>query len=357
MSIKFKTEELSKIVSQLNKLKPSKLLEITNYWHIFGDGECVMFTAYDGSNFLRCIIESDVEIDVIVKAEQFGKLVEKTTAATITLVPEESSLKVIGNGQYNIDIVTEDEEYPTFDHLLEDVSEENALTLKSSLFYGIANINDSAVSKSGADGIYTGFLLKGGKAITTDIIRVCINPIKEKGLEMLIPYNLMSILASIPDEKMYFWQIDDTTVYISSASVEIYGKLMEGMEDYEDVSQLDSLDFVDDAAVPTAEILSVLDRLVLFTSAFDKGTVEFLFLKDRLRIKTSTSSYEDIMYASAGKKVPKKEFTCHLNSLLLKEIVSTVTEENFTVSYGSENAIKISSNGVVYFLALQEPEE
>lgn len=174
---------------------------------------------------------------------------------------------------------------------------------------------------------------------------------------MLVPYNLMSILASIPDEKMYFWQIDSNTVYISSASVEIYGKLMEGMEDYEDVSQLDSLEFIDDAAVPTAEILSVLDRLVLFTSAFDKGTVEFLFLKDRLRIKTSTSSYEDIMYASAGKKVSKKEFTCHLNSLLLKEIVSTVTEENFTVSYGSENAIKISSNGVVYFLALQEPEE
>ena len=228
--------------------------------------------------------------------------------------------------------------------------------MKSSLFYGIANINDSAVSKSGADGIYTGFLLKDGKAITTDIIRVCINPIEEKGLEMLIPYNLMTLLASIPDEKMYFWTLESDTIYISSASVEIYGKLMEGLEEYEDVSQLDQIEFVDNAAIPTAQIMSVLDRLVLFTSAFDKGTVEFIFLKDRLRIKTSTSSYEDIMYAAAGKKVSKKEFTCHLNSLLLKEIVSTVTEENFTVSYGSENAIKISSNGVIYFLALQEPE-
>ena len=208
MSIKFKTEELSKIVAQLNKLKPSKLLEITNYWHILGDGESVMFTAYDGSNFLRCIIDSEVEIDVMVKAEQFGKLVDKTTSATITLVPEESSLKVIGNGEYNIDIVTEDEDYPTFDQYLEDVTEDNALTLDSSMFYQIANINDSAVSKSGADGIYTGFLLDEGKAITTDIIRVCINPIADKSLKMLIPYNLMSILASIPDEKVYLWQVD-----------------------------------------------------------------------------------------------------------------------------------------------------
>lgn len=357
MSIKFKTEELSKIVSQLNKLKPSKLLEITNYWHILGDGESVMFTAYDGSNFLRCVIESDVEVDVMVKAEQFGKLVDKTTAATITLVPEDSSLKVIGNGEYNIDIVTEDEEFPTFDHLLEDVSEENAITLNSSLFYSIANINDSAVSKSGADGIYTGFLLQDGKAITTDIIRVCINPIEEKELNMLIPYNLMSILASIPDEKVYFWQVDENTIYVSSASVEIYGKLMDGMEEYEDVTQLNQLEFIDSAKVPTAELQSVLDRLLLFTSAFDKGTVEFLFLKDRLRIKTSSSSYEDIMYPSAGKKETKQEFNCHLNSFLLKEIVATVNEENFTISYGSENAIKITSNGVVYFLALQDTEQ
>lgn len=357
MSIKFKTEELSKIVAQLNKLKPSKLLEITNYWHIYGDGESVTFTAYDGANFLRCIIDSEVEVNVMVKADQFGKLVDKTTSASITLVPEESSLKVIGNGEYHIDIVTEDEEYPSFDDLLDDVTEDNAMTLNSAMFYEIANINDSAVSKSGADGIYTGFLLNGGKAITTDIIRVCINPIKEKSLDMLIPYNLMSILASIPDEKVYFWQIDDTTIYVSSASVEIYGKLMEGKEDYEDVTQLDSLEFSDEAQVPTAEILSVLDRLVLFTSAFDKGTVEFLFLKDRLRIKTSSSSYEDIVYTASGKKADKEEFSCRLNSFLLKEIVATVTGDHFTISYGSDNAIKVTSNGVVYFLALQGGEE
>ena len=153
----------------------------------------------------------------MVKAEQFGKLVDKTTSATITLVPEESSLKVIGNGEYNIDIVTGDEDYPTFDQYLEDVTEGNALTLDSSMFYQIANINDSAVSKSGADGIYTGFLLDEGEAITTDIIRVCINPISDKSLKMLIPYNLMSILASIPDEKVYLWQVDETTIYLSSA--------------------------------------------------------------------------------------------------------------------------------------------
>nr|DAK37731.1 MAG TPA: beta clamp protein [Caudoviricetes sp.] len=356
--IQFKTEELSKIVSQLGKLSPSKLLEITRYWHILGDGEVVTFTAYDGANFIRAVIESDAEIDVMVKAEQFGKLIDRTTSATVTLVQEDSSLKVIGNGEYSVDIVAEDEEYPSFDEILGDeVTEDSALLLDSALFSTIANINDSAVSKSGADGIYTAFLIDGDKAVTTDIIRVCINPIKDHGLKMLVPYNLMQVLASIPDEKVYLWQIDDTTIYVSSASVEVYGKLMEGIEDYEDVTQLDSLEMVDNVSLTTGPVLSVLDRLVLFTNVFDKGTVELLFLKDKLRVKTSTNSHEDLPYVEAGKKKSHKEFTCRLNSLLLKEIISTVTSDNFSISYGSENAIKIEANGVVYFLALQDEAE
>lgn len=356
--IKFKTEDLIKVVAQLDKLVPSKLLEITRYWHIESVEDEVYFTAYDGSNFIRVAVPGKGEIDVMVKSEQFGKLINKTTSEFVKLVPGNESLKLIGNGEYQIEIVQEDESYPSFDeYLTEDLTEENALLINTKLFYSVANINDSAVSKSGADGIFTGYLIDNDKAITTDIIRVCINPIESFEKKILIPASLMNVLASLSDEKMYMWLLEDDSVYISTSTVEVYGKLMEGIEDYIDVTQLDEQEFEGSVALPTLAIHDILERLTLFMNTFDKGTVIFKFSKSSLTIQTTTNSYEKVKYAAGTNKPNPVEFECRLNSLLLRDIISTVSEDHFEIEYGNDAAIRIKSNGVVYFLALQEEEE
>ena len=163
--IKFKTEDLLKVVAQLDRLTPSKLLEITRYWHIETVEDEVFFTAYDGANFIRVAIPGKGEIDVMVKSEQFGKLVNRTTSESIKLTPGKESLKFVGNGEYQIEIVQEDESYPSFDdYLTDDMTAESALHINTKLFYNVANVNDSAISKSGADGIFTGYLIDNDTA-------------------------------------------------------------------------------------------------------------------------------------------------------------------------------------------------
>lgn len=352
MSITFKTQTLMEVVGQLNRLSASKLLEITRYWHIQGYDGVVTFTGYDGSNWLRYTLESDGEIDVIIKAEQFGKLVDKTTVETITLTPKDEYLEVKGNGTYKVDIVTGDEVYPSFDEKLpEDLDEGDAKLLKSSLFYNVANVNDSAVSKSNADGVYTGYLLDHTQAVTSDIIRVCLNPIQDIGTKLLIPASLMRLLSSITEDKLYLWTFDDDYIYVSTSNIEIYGRTMEGVEDYQDMSIMDEQEFEGSATLTTADIQSILERLTLFMTAFDKGTVNLDFGPKQLAIVTTKGSKELVKYISVSHGA---DFTCRINSLLLRDILSTVSDDYFVLYYGNELCLKIEANGVVYYLATQE---
>lgn len=352
MSMKFKTQDLMDAVGQLNRLSASKLLEITRYWYIQGYDGVVTFTGYDGSNWLRYTLEAEGEIDVIIKAEQFGKLIEKTTVDTVTLTPKGEYLEVKGNGTYKVDIVTGDEDYPSFDDKLpEELDEGLAKLLKSSLFYNVANVNDSAVSKSNADGVYTGYLLDHNQAITSDIIRVCLNPIQDIGTKLLIPAPLMRLLASITEDKLYLWTFDDEYIYVSTSTIEIYGRIMEGMEDYQDMSIMDSQEFDGKATLPTAEIQSILERLTLFMTAFDKGTVHLDFGPKQLAIITTKGSKELVKYTKLEEGT---DFSCKINSLLLRDILATVSEDHFDIHFGNELCLKIEANGVTYYLATQE---
>ena len=355
MSITFKTQSLMDAVSQLNRLAPSKLLEITRYWHIEGYAGQVTFTGYDGSNWLRFTLEADGDIDVMVKADQFGKLIEKTTVEKVTLSPKSEYLEVKANGTYKVDIVTGDESYPSFDDKLpEDLDEDSAKLLKTSLFYQVYNINDSAVSKSNADGIYTGYLLDDDKAVTSDIIRVCLNPIESIGTRLLIPSPLMKLLASLTEDKLYLWNLDDEYIYVSTSTVEIYGRLMEGIEDYQDMSVMDEQEFEGSVKLATATIQAILERLTLFMSPFDKGTIRLDFGPKQLAIITTSGSKEAVKYAEVTSTA---DFSCALNSILLRDILATVNEEYFTLEFGNDLSIRITANGVTYYLATQEEGE
>ena len=353
--LKIKTEELQKIVSQLSTLSPNKLLEITRYWHIAGDKEKTIFAAYDGSNFVKVTYDKPSDLDVIVKAEQFGKLIDRTTVAEVTLKKEETSLTVIANGEYKVDIVQEDEEYPNFDELLKTLPEPELLA--PSIFSKIVNVNASAVSRSAADGIYTGYLIHPDKAITTDAIRVCINPIESISQPALVPPTLINILASIDSDKIKFFMLENEAIYCQASNIEVYGKLMEGMDEYVDVSQVAETEFPGTIALPTQNIQSIIERLTLFMNAFDRGSVVFNFTKDYLEVSTTTGSYEKIKYfTTAGQAKATVEFKCVLNSILLKDIISTINDDHFDISYGNEALIKIESNKVEYYLALSEEE-
>lgn len=355
MSLTLKTKDFLKVVNQLSKVKVNKILEISRYWHIFGTGEEVTFTAYDGSNFMRVIVESDAEIDVMVKAEQLSKLIEKTTTEEITLTVKDSSLEVKGNGKYYVEIVTEDEAYPSYEEYLpEDIAELDPLDVSTKVFSDIANINSSAVSKSNADGIYTCYLIKNNKAVTTDIIKVCISDTFDFGQDLLISSELMDLLASIEDDELYVW-ILERGLYVTSATTELYGPLHEGIEEYVDVNQIKQNTFDTEVELPTVNVQNVIDRLSLVMKEFDKNTIKLSFTKKGVQFSTKAGSNELVPFAKPVQDI--EAFVCLLNSSFLRDILATVNTQSFSLVYGNDSAIGIKTATAEYYLALQEEDE
>lgn len=371
MNITMKTEELQSVTAQLNKVKPNRLSPITEYWHIFGDGNEVSFVAYDGDDFLKVIIESKSEIDVMVNATQLSRLVDRTSTKNVTLKYNDGQLVFKGNGEYFIDVVSENEDYPTYDEYLpEDIGDMDPLKLKTSQFADIFNINSSAVSTTDADGIYTGYVLKDSSAITTDLVKVCISSSVDFGQELLLPAKLLQVLATLQDEDLYVWVFDTEAgdneskpcILVTSASIELFGPLMSGLEDYADISSITESEFEQSVSIPTVNLLSAIDRLSIFIKSYDKGTVAVTFKNDGVKFESNITqdsrSEEFIKYSNVlGKDSKAKEYACILNSELLLDILKTIPEKEFTLSYGNESAIKIEANNAEYYLALQEDDE
>ena len=120
------------------------------------------------------------------------------------------------------------------------------------------------------------------------------------------------------------------------------------------MSVMDEQEFEGSVKLATATIQAILERLTLFMSPFDKGTIHLDFGPKQLAIITTSGSKEAVKYAEVTSTA---DFSCALNSILLRDILATVNEEYFTLEFGNDLSIRITANGVTYYLATQEEGE
>ena len=106
--MKTKSDLLQKMVAKvIQGASNNKMLPITNLIGISFKDKQLKLTTTDGANIfvVKDIIhdvEDDAEFYTIVNAEQFSKLVGKTTKEYIELSNEENYLLFKGNGSYKL---------------------------------------------------------------------------------------------------------------------------------------------------------------------------------------------------------------------------------------------------------------
>lgn len=354
--LKMKTEVLSDIVAKLGSLKENRLLLITSYWNIVADADGYEFKAYDGSTYIKIYGDTAGDLDVIVKADQFGKLVNKTTSEFMQLEMNENNLRVIGNGEYLVEIISEDEVYPDFEEALEEIELPESFIVDPVMFNEILNINDSAVSKGTSDGVLQGYYFDNGTVITTDSFKVCVNPATEPIADkpILVERKLLDAIGAITSDECDVTLLPDNRILVEGDGITIFSKLFDGEEEYPDVTSISEMEYEFSVTLPTQTVKSILDRLSLFISNYDNNIVEFEFGPEVLTVKTQGKSKEKVRYMGDKNKAGK--FVCNLNSQLLKDLLSSVTADKFVIEYGNDSLISIKTQGVDYYLALAEED-
>lgn len=349
MSISISTKTLQAMVDKLNKCSANKLLEITKYWHIVVSDDGMEITAMDGSNYITGYDKSvKGKLDAIVRADQFGKLVDKTSVDKITLELHDNFLRVVGNGDYKVEVVL-GETFPFYE-IPEDVEKWKAETANLKT---ISTYNKSSVSTTLADGYLTGFYVDDKTAVSSDSIKMCFNPTNVFKSPVLLTAEMLNLSSAITDEKFEIMMWENKLVFKDSTTT-IYGAQLDGIDEYPDVSAFANCKFPSNVKLSKLGIMSILDRLTLFLDSFDKSEIVLEFLDDCIKISTGKGSFEQIAYAEKNDVQP---FACNVNVVYFRDIISAVQNEYFFLHFGDEAMIQVEDADVVFILATGEMEE
>ena len=346
----------SKLKSMLNAVagcKPSKLLEISNYYELRFNINGFKLSATDGANYINVInrdCKSEEEQVVIVKADQFSKLINKTSSDTVNLEIKDSCLKVSSNGTYHVEIV-EDEIYPTFSMSPGIQYKVNMSELRQSL-----NAGSNAKSNTPNDSYLYHYLLRNGEVITTDAIKVFKGNFEiDNDMSILIPPPLAKLVMGLTNnEATIHVGESNTRVIIEAGDVTVAGILGEGVNEYPDLSDLFNSNFPYTATIDTQAMLQTLDRLTLFIGPYDKNLIDLVFTDEGIVINTVSKSLEVVPYISQVEGLTDEVYS--INSKCLIDLISTIKQPEFNLSWGFGDILKVDTESAEMIIATADEE-
>jgi hypothetical protein len=101
-------------------------------------------------------------------------------------------------------------------------------------------------------------------------------------------------------------------------------------------------------------LMSVLDRLALFVSPYDKNGIYLTFNQSGLSISSKKSNGSELIEFEATENF--KDYTCCIDIEMLRSQVSTISTNSIELYFGSEVAIKFVDGNVVKIVALMEDD-
>lgn len=367
--MEIKTELLKEIVSKvINGASNNKMLPITSLIGIDYKDSYLILTTTDGSTQfiikqkLEVPAEEDYEFYTVVNAEQFSKLVSKTSKEYIELENTDNSLKFKGNGNYELELaLNEDGQLVKFADVptkgLFDASQMiNLKDLQDALITAKASL-----AKTMELPCLTGYYI-GENIITTDRQLVCRLDKKLVEEPILISSQMAELLLLVDLAENDVFELNKlgNQLIFTTNKYTIVGKELEGKEIYNEnivkaVTNLTSLEYTGEVQVNKQELLDILDRMNLFVSPYDKNAVNLVFTKDGLQVKSMHSNAIEVAEIKSEKEV--EYYTCTVDIEMLKNQIQSLNLDSATIQYGSQKSIQLKEGNTTLVIALLEIAE
>ena len=360
MKLKINTGKLQEMLSRAIKgASNNKMLPITSLIAIQVNNGQLTLTTTDATNYLYIKETLEGEHDdfyIVVAVDTLSKLIARMTSEYVTLEVKENKLEVVGNGKYSIEIpLDENGEFITYPDPIKSVdlstetSKINLSTIKS-----IVATCKSALAVTMEVPCYTGYYV-GDSVVATDTYKICELDTKLFNTPELISPEMMDLLDSMVDEQIKCY-ISDETIVFTSNSCNIYGKVLEGIEDYaiDAITGLLGEEFDSMCKIPKNELLAVLDRLSLFVGVYDKNGVYLTFTDKGLTISSKGSSGTELIEYNESEGF--KEFTCCIDIEMFQSQIKSQSTDMLELWYGKDNAIKLVNDSSTCIVALLEDD-
>lgn len=358
--IELKTAKLKEMVSRAVKGASFKsILPLTSMMAIELKDNRLTLKTTDYTNYLY-IMEDKIPGDdfyAVVMADQFSKLISKMTCENVTLTLKPNALEVVGNGKYLIELQQEDEggmiqfPDPRAEAELEPLEDEVQLTTILSIL-GTAK---PSLAKTLENPCYTGYYC-GDRILATNTYKICGMDLQLWEEPRLISSEMMDLLAVMTAENISVDAAGDEIMF-SSPDCVVYGRVMEGIEDFqvEDIEGVLDMEFPSMCKLKKSHVLQLLDRLSLFVTSFDKDEVDFTFTKEGLQVSSKASSGTELIKYMESEDF--SDFACSVDIEMMTAQIKAIAGDTVELYYGDENAIKLVEGNTVQVLSLQGAEE
>ena len=362
MKLTILTKTLQTMVTKVSKgAGNNKLLPITSMLDINVKDKLLTLTTTDMNNYVS-VQESGInceDFNIVILIDTFSKIVSKMTTDTITLELTENSLKVVGNGTYNIPFCLDEEgelvKFPkySFPETFE------TSQIKYSDIKSIMDNNGDCVSTDMTTPALTGYYF-GTNTITTDAVAICITRkelfkspilISTRVVDLLNLFTVEDINVKIANDKIIFYT-NDVTVY-ATLMTEIEDYPVEGIETYIDAS------FKYNCKVDKVGLLGVLERMSIFTNnIYDNNTVNIVFNDKGMLMTNKDSTATELLKYNSVNADSNISYTCNINIDIFKNMVASCSTDSITIYFAHETntCIKLEDNNIIKIIALDDDE-
>lgn len=361
MSVSINTSVLQRLLNKVSKgASNNKLLALTSLVYIRLKEGKLQLTTTDMTNYVTATEYNVVgeDFSVVVLLESFSKLVAKTTTQEIVLDLSEKSLKFVGNGTYNIELPTNEEGMPINFPMYNFTPNSEPISIKYSDIKSIINSNKSCLAQDMTQPVLT-YYYCGDNVISADQYNICINSAVELwGKPLLISSIMMDLIGLFGDDNISV-SISDEAIMFSSPTYCVYGKLFNAVADYpaEPIEAYLSTDFQYECLISRELLIGAIDRLSIFVDKLDSGKLVFEFTQKNITVyNANRTSYETIPYIGSTDMSRTGNFTCNINSELVKAQLMSNTDDNLHIYYGEipGSCIKIVDGDIVKITSLME---
>ena len=315
----------------------------------------------DGNNYVyvSADVESDEDIEVVVYAEQFAKLIGKLTSEYVSFEIVDGNLVVKANGTYTIELPLDENgemiKYPDpISSVVHDVMpcEVSIADVKYAVDVAKSSLA-TTLERPALTNYYVGDSIFAADGCTVTEYRT-----KLFNVAIMVSPKFMNILSSFTTDNANV-EIFDDCIIAKSDGMSVYCKVTEDTEDYEldAVRQFVETKFNNQCKVDKPQLISAIDRIALFVDKYDNDAIRLVFDNEGIVVSNVKSGSSEKIEYKEKKVKNKKKFESsevYINASMLMEQLKAYPGEVVTIEHGTDFAISLVSEQTTQIVSLME---
>ena len=308
-------------------------------------------TVHTTDNNNHVIVSADItapDFQAVVDSKKFSSLIMKLSAdAEITLSKEDNKLVVqTKSGKYNFELAVEQNGSAIVFPEKTVQANGEAVTITNEQLKSILTYNKCCKAVSKDLPCLFNYYFDTQKALTSDRYKACYNPVKLSDRPVCITPTMMELVSCVMDDKagVTVTQDDNNIMFSSPNRVLVGSKATDADLEAYPVDALNSL-FEESMQYTTTlsktQLLSVIDRLNIFTSELESYKLILTFDNKTVTVYSPTTQSQEVITYMNPMTVDFEPVSLDVDSKLLLQQLSSCDVEELLLSFSADRGIML----------------